>query len=175
MINTRVSAEPRDLQALHELYAWVPGAESIRPSPDTRASKEQYMHNVRQHYASESDYALQTVFGIAPDTAPDGRLYVASRESLPALRRFDRNMFPYCVPAGTRHWTLWYTRRPDSGADGGGGEEALSRAVTRDIAEELALRFGEGACEFVWYENPKMTIPDLYHVQVFWHRIASLT
>jgi hypothetical protein len=22
------------------------------------------------------------------------------------------------------------------------------------------------------YENPKMTVPDLYHVQVFWHKVA---
>ena len=22
--------------------------------------------------------------------------------------------------------------------------------------------------DFVWYENPKMSVPDFYHVQVFW-------
>mmetsp|Transcript_29726 Transcript_29726/g.60758 ORF Transcript_29726/g.60758 Transcript_29726/m.60758 type:complete len:203 (-) Transcript_29726:176-784(-) len=27
--------------------------------------------------------------------------------------------------------------------------------------------------EFVWYENPKMTIPGVFHVQVFWHRLPS--
>lgn len=38
-----------------------------------------------------------------------------------------------------------------------------------DIAEALQLRLGHGNFEFVWYLNPKMTIPDVYHVQVFWH------
>ncbi len=23
----------------------------------------------------------------------------------------------------------------------------------------------------VWYENPKMTIPEVYHVQVFWSKV----
>jgi hypothetical protein len=31
---------------------------------------------------------------------------------------------------------------------------------------------GRRGFEFAWYENPKMTIPGVYHVQVFWHLTA---
>jgi hypothetical protein len=43
--------------------------------------------------------------------------------------------------------------------------------ISTDIAEGIQLLIGERHdFEFVWYENPKMTVPDLYHVQVFWRK-----
>lgn len=42
-----------------------------------------------------------------------------------------------------------------------------------DIHDGLKLRLGHTNFEFVWYLNPKMTIPDVFHVQVFWHLVAA--
>ena len=92
---------------------------------------------------------LQTVFGIAPEKGPDGKYFVP-RDKLRKMSVFDRNLFPYMLPQGTRHFIMWYTFGPD-----GLPEEQ----VTKDIAAALAIRVKHATPEFVWYENPKMTIP----------------
>jgi hypothetical protein len=41
--------------------------------------------------------------------------------------------------------------------------------INRDIDAAIGTRLGKSAdFDFIWYENPKMTIPGIYHVQVFW-------
>jgi len=55
---------------------------------------------------------------------------------------------------------MWYTYKPET-------EEEISK----DITEALRNLVGGDNFQFVWYENPKMTIPGLFHVQVFWTTI----
>jgi hypothetical protein len=56
-----------------------------------------------------------------------------------------------------------------------GAEEERPRdrrlPLEADINEDIAAALAQtgGGREFVWYENPKMTIPGVYHVQVFSH------
>lgn len=158
-LNCKVSSDAEELQKLHEKYPWVPGKENIRPAPENKERKHEYLETVCAQYASEGDYVLQTVFGIAPEKGPDGKYFVP-RDKLRKMSVFDRNLFPYMLPQGTRHFIMWYTFGPD-----GLPEEQ----VTKDIAAALAIRVKHATPEFVWYENPKMTIPTVYHVQVFWH------
>jgi hypothetical protein len=40
--------------------------------------------------------------------------------------------------------------------------------VSKDEKEGGATFSSSSSFEFVWYENPKMSIPGIYHVQVFW-------
>ena len=41
--------------------------------------------------------------------------------------------------------------------------------IDRDIIEGITNIIGiEASFQFGWYENPKMTVPGIYHVQVFW-------
>ena len=59
--------------------------------------------------------------------------------------------------------------------------EIREEVVNADIGAELEAMLGHGRYEFVWYTNPKQSIPGkdraderdgdsgLYHVQVFWH------
>ena len=69
---------------------------------------------------------------------------------------FAPNLFPYAVPEGTRHYILWLPSPVEV------AEETVNRYLT-----EAVLR--EGGEDFVWYYNPKPTILEIYHVQVFWH------
>jgi hypothetical protein len=69
---------------------------------------------------------------------------------------FAPNLFPYAVPEGTRHYILWLPSPIEV------AEETVNRYLT-----EAVLR--EGGEDFVWYYNPKPTILEIYHVQVFWH------
>tara|TARA_R110002050_G_scaffold124945_1_gene244317 strand:- start:12 stop:185 length:174 start_codon:yes stop_codon:yes gene_type:complete len=57
---------------------------------------------------------------------------------------------------------MWYTKMPP---------ELTSEDVTKNIEEDLREMIGSDDFEFVWYENPKMTINKVYHVQVFWRKL----
>ena len=104
-----ISCDPDDLEALHRQVGWTPGRDHIRPSPGVRARKEQELASVRDRYASETDYILQTVFALAagPSEEHAGKL-VVNRRSLAGrhTRRFLPNLFAYNVPEGTRHFIM---------------------------------------------------------------------
>ncbi|KAH3732039.1 hypothetical protein Pelo_17126 [Pelomyxa schiedti] len=164
-LNCHVSNDTEELQRLHEVVGWTPGREHVRPLPENKQRKAEYMANVLSQYASPGDYVLSTVFGFAPVEVPVERptgeqifpmmLHVPN-EHLPRKKIFDRNMWSYQLPEGTRHFLMWYTWGP---ADGLTQEE-----ITRDIHQALSIRVRHGDFEFIWYENPKMTIPNVYHV-----------
>ena len=160
-LNCRVSSDVEELEKLRVLHPWLPGREHVRPPPEQKQRKLEYFSHIRDRYVSEADYALQTVFGFAPEDDPvTGKLKVVVDPKMARTRRFDRNLFPYALPEGSKHWTMWYM--PDQPSD----EE-----VSRDIAHDIGLRTGGSKFEFAWYPNPKMTIPTVPHVQVFWHRL----
>ena len=54
---------------------------------------------------------------------------------------------------------MWYTCSKD---------ELTDEEITKDIKNSISAFIKSDKFSFVWYENPKMTIEDIYHVQVFW-------
>ena len=54
---------------------------------------------------------------------------------------------------------MWYTCSKD---------ELTDEEITKDIKNSISSFLKSDKFSFVWYENPKMTIEDIYHVQVFW-------
>lgn len=61
-LRCRIESDPAVMQALHERYRWVPGAESIRPNPDVLEKKKAYQANTERFYASDVDCVLDLVF-----------------------------------------------------------------------------------------------------------------
>lgn len=59
---------------------------------------------------------------------------------------------------------MWYSYYPP---------EVSETEINADISAALWKLLGHGNFEFVWYENPKMTVPGIYHVQVFWHQATG--
>jgi hypothetical protein len=65
---------------------------------------------------------------------------------------------------------------PGEGAGEGAGEgegEGAGAGAGAGAGDTGGGDGGSARCQqqrfrFVWYENPKMTVPDVYHVQVFW-------
>mmetsp|Transcript_6664 Transcript_6664/g.15837 ORF Transcript_6664/g.15837 Transcript_6664/m.15837 type:complete len:332 (-) Transcript_6664:173-1168(-) len=91
---------------------------------------------------------------------------------------FRPNRYPYQLPSRdvregahefqrqTQHWILWYFHQPD---------EPLPDPDDLEIDDDLrcallAVATGAGfeAFDYIWYRNPGMTVPDMFHVQVFW-------
>lgn len=159
-LRCKVSSDVAELEMLHEVYGWVPGAANVRPTPVVRAQKELMFANVSAMWASPADWVCHDVFGSAGTRGPDGRR--ACQRPAAGQYKLVPQPWPYDLPASTEHMLLWCT---------GSRSEWCETDLTAAIAREIDA---QGGGEFVWYENPKMSVEDagLYHVQVFWKRAA---
>ena len=67
---------------------------------------------------------------------------------------FHSNKFPYNLPLCTHHWLLWVR-------DG--------HMLSVEEINAIIISGLPNDSEFTWYENPKQSLPDVWHIQVFWH------
>jgi hypothetical protein len=146
-LRCRISSDIDVLDGLHVLYPWIPNSQMIRPL--NRAKKEEEIAEIARTWVSFTDFIKHFVFQIPAFRSFDGWC-VGSAEPREKVV-LEKANFPYNVPVGTLHYVLWfYDRTPEE------------NEVT-DILNQLLVD-GE---QFVWYINPKMTIPEIFHVQVF--------
>lgn len=92
----------------------------------------------------------------------------SSSAPIPGLK-LCANRYPYQLPLcnGMRaeHWVLWYFHSL--------GEEIPNPSddeIGADLLEELSVVALMSGCErfdYIWYRNPAMSVPDMFHVQVF--------
>lgn len=155
-LRCRISSDVEELALLHEVYGWVPGAEHVRPTPEVRAQKELLLANLGSMWLSPAHWVYHHVFGSSTTRGADGKRSAAL--PLACSTVFARNPFPYAVPPGTEHWVFWMASAE---------AEWPEARITAAVHEAVEAR---GGGSFVWYPNPKMSLPDalLYHVQVFW-------
>lgn len=197
-VNCQVSNDLKELQCLHDATGWTPGATHIRPTAETRALKEEYLNDALQSYATLTDFVLDTVFGLKtrycwtvatmaakthtrslirvlllPTRQGRDGLFRADKsgdgdDDMEATKVLEENKFPYSLPPGTRHSILWYLGDWRGVLDG----DTITDHVSTELAEVIGGKAG-ATFEFVWYENPKMSIPDIFHVQVFWRELCE--
>ena len=152
-----VSSDINALQSLHERVGWTPSATQIRPDPATRAQKEMLIANLGRMWSTQTDWVHHTFFGARATRGADGKR-VAERAAA-GTAVLAEQPFPYALPEGTRHMVLWCAGSPDAWS-----EASITSAIARNVDA------AEGG-EFIWYENPKKSIPgdgSVHHVQVFW-------
>lgn len=88
---------------------------------------------------------------------------------------FAANRYPYQLPirsadtevqAVAQHWLLWYLHFPwEEVADF--SDDQIDKDVRREV-ELVARSYGFDRVDYVWYRNPAASVPDMFHVQVFW-------
>jgi hypothetical protein len=181
VLRSVISSDLDALDRLQRRYPWVPNAARIRPSEERLALKRAKLAEIEATWASFTDYIRATVFGeVAVDVAVDTG--TSSSESgsgtsgltkkvvatLPPTdpsvlqKRFVPNDFPYDLAEGN-HWVLWYAAptQPCS-------IDAITADVSQHLQEHLRGSGIDADFDFAWYINPKMTVPEFFHVQVFW-------
>tara|TARA_B100000161_G_scaffold251563_1_gene210705 strand:+ start:767 stop:1300 length:534 start_codon:yes stop_codon:yes gene_type:complete len=162
--NCKVSSNKEELERLHVQYNWIPGLNNIRPSKEIIYKKYVDIIFIPLLYKSMKDYIYINHFKFKPTLEKDANSAKVSLKCLPKdvdiKKIFVENEYPYDLPPGTNHYVLWYSH-PD-----------LTRndwKINKDIYDSLFKLLKNKNFEFVWYENPKMSIPEIFHVQVFWH------
>jgi hypothetical protein len=157
----RISANVCDLNALHAQHQWLPNEHTIRPTSEVLEEKRRSMEEVERHWLSVNDYILYAVFGY-PVTLCENNRYSVDLTARPTpIWVFAPSLFPYAVPTQTNHWVLWHGYVPYDG-------NFYDELVNRYIRDTLRGQLGHDNFQFAWYKNPKPTVPQYWHVQVFW-------
>ena len=82
-------------------------------------------------------------------------------DTISKLYQFKVCRFKYKINPKTFHYIMWYNCAKD---------DLTSEEITNDIKKSIYIILKSDDFKFIWYENPKMSIEDIYHVQVFWVR-----
>ena len=158
----RIPSDFEYLDKIHEILPWVPNSSQCRPSPIAREKKERLLEQVRSEWRSLTDYVYHVELECPYEIHDDGKKAVEHRGGPESL--FKPNTFPYNtgVP-NARHYVLWY-RTPHRDA------KLTDDVINSHIEAFISSYIDDDAIPFqyAWYENPNMTVPDIYHLQVFW-------
>lgn len=151
----KISSDLDALDLLHQITKWTPNSNQIRPTTETIQAKELFIENLLKFYPSINDYILDIVFNLPFKINTQGQTCVDNHFT--SSYKLIENMFPYQLEENTKHYVLWFSTKK---------KEKTDKEITTCIADEINRLFNK-ELRFVWYENPKMSIPNLYHVQVF--------
>lgn len=141
MIRRKISSAIDDLNTLNVLYPWIPSEHTIRPRREDLEAKWATLDRIEREWPSMKEYIRVAV------------LKESENEWV-----FSPSIFRYNLPAYAQHWVLW-NMRTDYSANF--HDETINTVLNEFLASQ-------GATDFAWYKNPKPSVPEYYHVQVFW-------
>ena len=147
-----------NLNALNKKYKWIPGENNIRPLDIIIEKKNEYHKNIINFYEDEKNFILAEIFNFKTSINKYGKIFV-KESNIYKKHIFQQNIFPYNVSDNTKHYIMWYTYFDNTLDEG---------KINNDIYNQIKFLVKNDNFDFVWYENPKKTIKDIYHLQVFW-------
>jgi hypothetical protein len=155
-INSKINSDFKTLNQYNKIYPWIPNETQIRPTEIIITLKKMLMDKISLEYNSTRDYILINVFH-NDGFNTNGKLI--AKNSIEKLNKFEVCRFRYELDPSTFHYIMWYTSIK---------KDLIDEEITRDIKNNIYSFLKKDDFSFVWYENPKMTIKDIYHVHVFW-------
>lgn len=162
MIRNKISSDIQDLNELHKKYWWIPNETMIRPNKKILEDKRTFSEYVLHNWMSFRDFILDTHFKY-PIDIEDGHIHIAF-EVKKSEWNFQKSLFPYDLLDGVNHFVLWnsmYDYFNDF-------DDSVINTIIKDSLESM---LGSDKFDFAWYKNPKPSIPELWHCQVFWVRL----
>lgn len=155
-INCKIDSDIENLNKYNSIYPWIPNESQIRPTPLNIIMKERLLNIINEQYNSYNDYILVNIFN---EKFFIKNKKVSAIKSNVSLNKFAVNLFKYNLHPKTFHYVMWYTYDRN---------ELNEEKITLDIKNAIYNIISTDNFNFVWYVNPKMSIPDIFHVQVFW-------
>jgi len=162
LLRNKISSNIQDLNELHKYYKWIPDENMIRPNPKVLEDKRIFSEYILRKWASFKDFILDTHFKY-PINIKDGYRCIHS-EVKKSEWNFQKSLFPYDLLPEVNHYILWnclYDYFKDF-------NESMINTIIKDTIESM---LGTDSFDFAWYKNPKPSIPELWHCQVFWVRL----
>lgn len=161
MIRSRISSDIQDLNELHKKFWWIPDENMIRPSEKVLEDKRVFSNYVLHNWMSFKDFILDTHFKYPVDIE-DGQIYVLE-DTKKIEWNFTKSVFPYDLAANVNHYVLWNSKYNYF-------HEFDESRINNILKDTLKGMLDTEDFDYAWYKNPKPSIPELWHIQVFWIR-----
>jgi hypothetical protein len=159
MIRNKISSDIKELNELNKKYSWLPNEEMVRPSIDEKNKKNIIISQINREWLSTKDYILHNVFGKSYQTINSIK-FVSDKNNLSEWV-FQPCIFRYNLEEKSKHYVLWNSKyKFDENID----DDIINTILTK----ELNLLNGHNNFDFAWYKNPKPSVPEFFHLQVFW-------
>jgi hypothetical protein len=158
----KIGSDYDSLNALHANYKFVPDQDGVRPSPEAKLEKAAKLEELLRTWKEFVDFIYHTVFGLPFIKLADGKLTVPNRHRDRLDKKtsvFQQQLFPYLIKEG-HHFVMWYAAREQTK-----GDDQISAEIDAELQK---ITYSQDAFQFGCYINPKMTVPEFFHVQVFW-------
>jgi hypothetical protein len=162
MIRNKISADIIELNELNKKYSWIPNENMIRPSSDEKIKKEIFISQINREWLSTKDYILNSVFGKSYQIMSDIK-FVKDQQNLREWV-FEPCIFRYNLEEDSNHYVLWNSKfKFDENID--------DLKINTVLISEINKIVGHNNFDFAWYKNPKPSVPEFFHLQVFWKNI----
>ena len=154
-----INPDKDNLDNLYLTYNWLPNSETIRPNSDDLIKKIEILNIIDKEWLSLKDYILHTIFNL--DHVQKNGLKFISHMSNIQEWIFEPSVFKYNLSENSNHYILWNSTKKFY-------EDFSDNTINNYIEKELKKLLNHNNFNFAWYKNPKPTVVDFYHVQVFW-------
>ena len=152
MFNCKITNDVEVLNMLNKLHPWIPSSKNIRPTPYDITLKQNYIDKHLEKYKTVKDIVLYEILKIDQNTDINkiNNTYLLE------------NKFPYQLPLKeeTKHYILWFV-----------SVKMTDSEINNLLFNELSQIYTN--FEFIWYKNPKMSLPleheNIEHIHVFVH------
>ena len=141
----KISSNLDKLNILNKKYNWIPNSDNVRPNNIILKNKNKYLKDLEINYGSIKDGIICDIFGM-------------NKNNLTCKKKFVKNRFGYDI--NSNHYIMWYLLYNE--------KELSDDIINMDIYLNLYELLQDSNFNFAWYINPKMSISDIFHVQVFW-------
>lgn len=153
-----INSDKDNLNNLHKIYNFLPNSDTIRPSPEDLIKKREILNIIDKEWLSLKDYILHNVFNLEY-IQKNGLKFVPNKSSIQEWI-FEPSTFKYNLN-NSNHYILWNSDKKFY-------EDFQEDFINNFIEKELRNLLNHNNFNFAWYKNPKPTVLDFYHVQVFW-------
>jgi hypothetical protein len=160
-LQKRIHCDLDSLDNYHKMYEWIPSRDMIRPTPEKLDYKRNKLSEIELEWNSYFDFILNHVFQQKYDYNIENKKYIPNLQNLLPEYVFIPSDFPYQIPEYANHYVLWNSKY---NINYNFDDEIINNILYQNIKNILQNE----NFDFVWYKNPKPTIPEFYHIQVFW-------
>jgi hypothetical protein len=119
------------------------------------------MNTIENEWITLRDYILFKVFNQDFEENSFGKKRIPNIKISISDFVFTESLFRYNLPTYSNHYVLWFSK-----INYENGKNISEETINHIIIYELSKRIDN--FDFAWYINPKPSVPDFFHVQVFW-------
>jgi hypothetical protein len=168
MLRNKISSNINVLDKLNKIYPWIPNSTMIRPNSKDLEKKMLLTNEINNEWYSFKDYLMYKIFQNDYEIDENGKKYIKlinndskTTNTINDEWFFSPSLFRYDLVGYSNHWILWNNQNNFE-------YEPPENIITKIIETKIFNIIHNDSFEFVWYKNPKPSVKDFYHIQVFW-------